>query len=132
MSASPSNVRVVSNVFPVTTARASSVSDNIYGVCDDPVFRREVRGRDALIKLAEAKCGVTNNETHLREKLRDEGLVEEWQITVFWRKQGDGRCVDCPPGERPIGIVRGPGGKCSVVNRCEQPRCRCRPESRPI
>ena len=130
MSAPTSNVRAVSNVFPVQEKfiRVSNFTGGRSGVCDDPVFRRQVRGKAALKKLAEEKCGASIYEADLLEKLRESELVEEWQITVFWQREGGGRCAECPPGERPIGLVRGPGGEGRVENRCTKPHCRTRPE----
>lgn len=135
-----SNVKIISNVFPVTTINRVGLPGlpiRYRGVCDDTKFLRQVRGKDALKKLALEKFGQTIYERDLREVLRtwrraigpedlsESGLVEDWQIKVFWDQQGGGGCVDCPAGARPFGIVRR-GGRYVVENRCEKPSCRCR------
>jgi hypothetical protein len=128
MSAPDSNVRVVSNVYPVARVRKLAVPGwtGYAGVCDDPLFRRQIRGKDALKKLAQEKVGMSIYERDVRQNLLDARLVAEWQIEIYWDQEGSGRCVDCSPGERPFGIIRS-GSKCKVINRCENPRCRCRP-----
>ena len=123
-----SNVKITSNVFPVTTINRVGLPGlpiRYRGVCDDKRFLRQVRGKDALKKLALEKFGQTLYERDLREDLSESGLVEDWQIKVFWDQQGGGGCVDCPAGARPFGIVRR-GGRYVVENRCEKPSCRCR------
>jgi hypothetical protein len=123
-----SNVQIISNVFPVTTINRVGLPGlpiRYRGVCDDTRFLRQVRGKDALKKLALEKFGQTIYERDLREDLSESGLVEEWQIKVFWDQQGGGGCVDCPAGARPFGIVRR-GGRYVVENRCGKPSCRCR------
>ena len=122
------NVRIRSNVFPVTTVREFVLPErpiSYGGVCDDSQFRTKIRGKAALKKLAEAKHGATIHERSLRDYLLERNLVEKWQVEVFWDQQGGGGCVDCPAGARPFGIVLR-GGRCVVENRCKEPRCRCR------
>ena len=128
MSESTSNVRVVSNVYPVSTVRAldlPGVPPSLHGVCDDPKFRRRIRGKAALKKLGEYKCGLTIDERDLLERLLDNNLVQPWQVAAYWKGEGDGRCVDCAAGDRPIGLRR-KGSKYELVNRCEVPNCRAR------
>jgi len=129
MKAPASNVRLVSNVYPVTTVQTLSLPGlppSIGGVCDDRDFLRQIRGKAALKKLARVK-GSSIYEREERQNLLDTGLVAKWQIEIYWDQEGSGRCVDCPLGERPIGIIR-TGSKCEVINRCQNPRCRCRPQ----
>lgn len=123
-----SNIRIRSNVFPVTTVREFALPGmptRYRGVYDDPRFRTQIRGKPALKKLGEATHGATIYESDLREHLLDANLVEKWQIEVYWDQQGSGGCVDCPVGARPFGIVRR-NGRYVVENRCEKPGCRCR------
>lgn len=111
-----SNVRVVSNVYPVTTAR---------GVSDDPVFWKKVRGRAALRKLADLLFATEIDSRFLRQKFLDTGKVEKWQIDLYWDQEGSGNCVDCAPGEKPFGLIR--RGKTFVVeNRCKKVNCPCK------
>jgi hypothetical protein len=122
------NVRIRSNVFPVTTIREVVLPGrptSYGGVCDDSRFRRQIRGKAALKKLAESKHGATIYERSLRDHLLEANLVEKWQVEVFWDQQGGGGCVDCPVGARPFGVVAR-GGRCVVENRCKKPGCRCR------
>jgi hypothetical protein len=122
------NIRITSNVFPVTTITKvvlQGLPIRYRGVCKDRQFLRQIKGKDALKKLAVEKFGQTIYERDLREGLSESGLVENWQIKVFWDQQGGGGCVDCPAGARPFGVVRR-GGRFVVENRCEMPGCRCR------
>lgn len=128
MSDPVSNVRVVSNIYPVTTVRQSNLPGlplSRFGVCDDPQFRRRVRGKAALKSLAEYKLGLDVNERGLLERFQDANLITSWQVEAFWKGEGNGRCVDCTPGERPIGLRR-EGDKYCLVNRCEKLHCRAR------
>jgi hypothetical protein len=121
------NIRICSNVFPVTTVWTQSLPGcpTIYGgVYEDPRFRAEIRGKTALKRLAEAMLGSRIEERSLRNDLIDSGAIEQWQIDIFWDQQGSGDCVDCPFGARPFGIVRR-NGRYLVENRCKKPGCRC-------
>src|SRR5690606_31927335 len=106
------NIRFQSNVFPVSGVVETSVPGlpaRYSGVFNDPLFRRQIRGKAALKKLAEAKCGSSIYERDLRAALAEASLVEEWQIDIYWDKQGSGGCSDCPRGARPFGIVHRDG-----------------------
>jgi hypothetical protein len=130
MSPPASNIRVVSNVYPVKTVRMRTLiglPDCLEGTCDDPLFCQQIRGKAALKKLSQEKCGTSAYERHERQNLLDADLVAKWQIKAYWDEEGSGRCIDCKPGERPFGVVRGEHGY-EVVNRCENPLCRCRLE----
>jgi hypothetical protein len=132
MNTPASNIRVVSNVYPVKTVqtrRLRGFPDCREGVYDDPGFRKQIRGKAALKKLAKETCGTTILESDDRQNLVDRHLVADWQIEIYWDQEGSGNCVDCKPGERPIGIIR-TGERCKVINRCENPLCRCRPGQR--
>ncbi len=124
------NIRVVSNVFPVKTVELRSVPgfrDSLDGVFRDPDFRKRIRGKAALKKLAKELCGATNSESDDRQNLIDARLVTKSQIEVFWDQEGSGRCVDCEPGELPFGLVR-KNNEVRVEIRCRSPLCRCRPK----
>jgi hypothetical protein len=130
MSPPDSNIAIVSNVYPVKTVRRRTLiglPDCLEGVCDDPLFRSQIRGKAALKKLSQEKCGTSAYERDERQHLFDANLVGQWQIEAYWDEEGSGRCIDCKPGERPFGVVRANYGY-EVVNRCENPRCHCRPE----
>jgi hypothetical protein len=130
MSTPTSNVSVVSNVYPVTTVRIRTLiglPTCLEGVCDDSLFRNQIKGKPALKKLSQEKCGTSAYERDERQNLIDAHLVAKWQIKAYWDEEGSGQCIECKPKERPFGVVRGKFGY-EVVNRCENPRCRCRPE----
>ena len=125
-----SNIRVVSNVFPVKTVELRIIpgfQDTLDGVFSDPDFRKRIKGKAALKILARQKCGTTNSESQDRDNLMDNRLVTKSQLEVFWDHEGSGRCVDCEPGELPFGQIRKADG-IRVANRCKNPRCRCCPE----
>jgi len=121
------NVRICSNVFPVTTAREYDFfgKTRYHGVCNDARFLKQIRGKPALKKLAVTRFGDAIHEGSLRDSLLESNLVEGWQIKVFWDSQGSGGCVDCPVGARPFGIVRR-NDNYAVENRCEKSGCRSR------
>jgi len=125
-----SNIRIVSNIYPVKTAERRNVPGFpicLEGVFNDPDFRKRIKGKAALKMLARQKCGSTNSESDDRQNLLDARLVTYSQIEVFWDQEGNGRCVDCDPGELPFGLIR-TADEVRVANRCENPICRCRPE----
>lgn len=112
MSQPASNVRVISNVFPICTESAWA----------DPQFRRQVRGRAALKKLAEYFCGQNIYERETMRDFRTGGWVEPWQIEIYWLQEGSGGCANCPPGEKPYGVVR-VDNEPRVVCRCRRQNC---------
>ena len=103
MNTTPSNVTVVSNVYPT------------HQVCDDAAFRPRLRGRSALKRLARLKLYGLNDERHEKAILLERNLVDKAQLEAYW---DDGRAVDCPPGERPWGL-----GKDGIECRCQKTNC---------
>ena len=63
-----SNVNVTSNVFPTRT------------VCDDPAFRRKIRGRAALKKLAKLAIYGVIDERQEKAILLERNLVDRAQL----------------------------------------------------
>lgn len=103
-----SNVRVVSNVYPAPN-----------GVCNDPAFCHQIKGRAALKKLADFTCFGLNDDRDMKALLLERGLVTPTQIEAYW----DGEyCSYCPVGERPFGLVTD-GAKTWVECRCEYRKC---------
>ena len=121
-----SNIRIVSNVYPVTTARRHLFDKEQWGgVSEDSTFRTKVRGRTALRKLADLLFATEIDGRVLRQQFLDTRMVEKWQIDIYWDQEGAGNCVDCAPGEKPFGLIR--RGKTFVVeNRCKKVNCPCR------
>src|SRR5438128_1995304 len=115
-----SNVRIVSNINPVTTARRLKFDNEQWGgVTKDSTFRTKVRGRAALRKLADLLFATAIDSRVLRQEFLDTGMIEKWQIDIYWDQEGGGNCVDCAPGEKPFGLIR--RGKTFVVeNRCKK------------
>jgi hypothetical protein len=122
MNHSFSNVGVVSNVYPITTATTYQLLDfpeRTSGVIDDPVFRRRIWCKRSLKKLSDLKGGTVIDDRQRKEILLRYNLVDRSQIEACW---DDGRCVDCLPGELPIGPVS--SGENTVVEcRCKKPNC---------
>jgi len=122
MKHSISNVRVVSNVYPITTAttpRLPGVPERTSGVIEDPIFRRRIWCKSSLKKLCDLKGGAVIDDRQRIKWLLENDLVSASQIQACW---DDGRCVDCLPGERPFGPVS--RGKNSVLEcRCDKINC---------
>ena len=117
-----SNISVVSNIYPVKTARTirlPGLPERVTGVVDDHAFRLKIKCRKALVTVSELTHGATISDQHRVAILLDHHLVSEAQIKAYWDK---GRCVDCLSGERPIGLVRD-GGTTSLECRCEKRNC---------
>jgi hypothetical protein len=122
MNSTVSNVQVVSNIYPVTTISTIQLPgcpERTVGVQDDPLFRRQIRCRKALKQLAQWKAGGAIDDRQRIATLLDYDLVDAAQIEAYW---DNGRCVDCPPGERPFGIVSD-GDGFRVECRCQKPNC---------
>jgi len=120
-----SNVRVVSNVYPITTAatfQLPGLPERINGVIDDPVFRRNIWCKRSLKKLSDLKGGGVIDDRQRIQILLEYGLVNRAQIEACW---DDGFCVDCHPGERPIGPITNATGT-TVQCRCEKANCQVR------
>jgi hypothetical protein len=126
-----SNITVVSNVFPVsreyvTPERVDPHTRRTFrsgGVCKDPRFRKHIYGREALRKLAR-ELGITgNDERQIVKRMKEDGLIERWQIEVFFKQVLDGGC-GCPNVGKTVGIIYR-NGRIEVVCRCPNgPRCR--------
>jgi len=121
MISTTSNISVVSNIYPVKTIRPihlAGLPERIAGVIDDPVFRSKIRCRKALIILSDITHGAVIDDRQRIEILLNNQLVSEAQIKTYWDK---GRCVDCPPGEKPWGV-----GKNGLECRCLKTGCSAR------
>ncbi len=121
MTAATSNISVVSNIYPTKSARTvhlPGLPERVTGVVDDPAFRLRIRCRKALVALSELTHGATISDQQRVAILLDNHLVSEAQIKAYW---DDGRCVDCPPGEKPWGL-----GKNGLECRCPKTACSAR------
>lgn len=121
MTAPASNISVVSNIYPTKMARTihlPGLPERVTGVVDDPAFRLRIRGKKALVALSEITHGATISDQERIAILLENHLVSEAQIKAYW---DDGRCVDCPPGEKPWGLAKD-GLEC----RCLKPGCSAR------
>jgi hypothetical protein len=117
-----SNIAVISNVFQVQSKYVTPECIDPYtglrfcasGVCKDPAFRRQICDRNSLKKLAQhfQRWGVDERQAVERMK----GLIEPWQIEVFFRQILDGGC-GCPNVGKTVGVVRR-NGRIEVVCRC--------------
>lgn len=113
-----SNISVVSNIYPIKTAKTihlPGLPARLTGVIDDEAFRLKIRCRKALITLSNLTHGDVNDDRQRVTILLDNHLVSESQIKAYW---DDGRCVDCPPGEKPWGA-----GKNGLECRCPKANC---------
>jgi len=120
-----SNVRVVSNVYPVATVTTSQLPGSpefTCGVVDDAEFRRQIWCKSALRKLSDLKVGGIVDDRHRRQFLIDRQLVEPSQIDFCWDPD---YCVDCLPGERPFGPVI-KGNDTVIECRCTHASCPAR------
>jgi hypothetical protein len=122
MSSPSSNVRIVSNVYPITTATTDHLPGRpkrTSGVIEDPVFRRQIWCKKSLRILSDLKAGGVIDDRHRVEKLLENRLVERYQIEACWDPD---YCVDCSSGERPIGPIT-KDGRTIVECRCQKPDC---------
>ncbi len=117
-----STVRVVSNVYPVktvTTDQLPGLPERTSGVVQDPEFRRQIWCKRALRKLSNFNAGGVVDDRKCREILLERALVDQAQLETCWDPD---YCVDCTPGERPIGQVT-KDGHTIVECRCPKPGC---------
>ena len=117
-----SNVRVASNIFPVTTVETIQLPgfpESTTGVIDDPVFRTRIWCKVSLRKLHDLKLGAVIDERHRKERLLQYHLVRPSQIKACWDPDS---CYACAAGERPYGPVT--KGNVTIVEcRCERADC---------
>jgi len=121
MSPSTSNIAIVSNIYPVRTAEIihlPGLPSRLTGVLDDETFRLKIRCRRALVALSRFTHGGVIDDRQIVSILLDNHLVSDAQIKAYW---DDGRCVDCPPGEKPWGM-----GKNGIECRCSKTTCPAR------
>ena len=122
MNFAASNVRVVSNIYPVTTVTTHQVpdcSERTSGVVKDPEFRRQVWCKSSLRKLSDLLAGTVIDDRHRREMLIERQLVERAQIDGCWDPD---YCVDCLPGDRPFGPIA-KRDHITIECRCTNPNC---------
>jgi len=116
------NIRFHSNVYPVSTEN----------VANDPDFRKQVRGKNALRKLVACIYGPMSRDEQFEEHLFKMDL-EEWQLRLYWGH--DLHCAkyyEYKEEEKPYGLVI-KNEVPSIVCRCNRKNCteytRCRPGS---
>jgi len=113
-----SNISVVSNIYPIKTAKTihlPGLPARLTGVIDDEAFRLKIRCRKALITLSNLTHGDVNDDRQRVTILLGNHLISESQIKAYW---DHGRAVDCPPGERPWGL-----GEYGIECRCQKTNC---------
>jgi hypothetical protein len=126
MSTQFSNINVISNIYPVKTVKVThlrGLSPRVTGLFDDHAFRLQIRCRRALVILSERTHGAVIDDQQRVAILLDNSLVSAAQIKAYW---DDGRCADCPPGEKPWGL-----GKNGIECRCTKTNCAARNQSQP-
>lgn len=105
------NLKVRSNIYPIDHDMFHKLWEREQ--IPVPKFIKQIRGKSALIKMAQYIHGKANDDDSYKKCLREIG-VEEWQIKLYWVEP----CAFAN-GQDPHGLIE-PG---IIGCRCSNDRC---------